>query len=178
MRSLSYLAIAVLLILVQSNLYRLIGPIGDLIGDRFVHGLTPSLALPLVIFLGVYEVSAPRGAMLAFGIGYFQDILSGAPIGLFTFISVAVWWLARVAGVRLTAQTALPRMSLALAFSLVEGAMILILLAIFGEDTRRPVEVASVVLPRSLSTALCAPLVFRIAQRLRQTTQPVHATEG
>jgi rod shape-determining protein MreD len=56
--------------------------------------------------------------------------------------------------------------------------MILILLAIFGEDTRRPVEVASVVLPRSLSTALCAPLVFRIAQRLRQNAQPVRATEG
>ena len=33
------------------------------------------------------------------------DLLAGAPIGLFTFVSVAVWWLARVAGVRLTAQT-------------------------------------------------------------------------
>ena len=178
MRSLSYLGVAVLLILVQSNLYRVLGPIGDLIGERLVHGVTPSLALPMVIFLGVYELSAPRGAVLAFGIGYAQDILSGAPIGLFTFISVAVWWLARVAGVRLTAQTALPRMSLALAFSLVEGAIVLILLAIFGEDTRRPVEVASVVLPRSLATALCAPLVFRIAQRLRQVTQPVRATES
>jgi hypothetical protein len=83
-----------------------------------------------------------------------------------------------VAGVRLSAQTALPRMSLALAFSLVEGAMVLILLAVFGEDTRRPVEVASIVLPRTLSTALCAPLVFRLASLLRQTAPPVRTAEG
>jgi rod shape-determining protein MreD len=134
--------------------------------------------LPLIIYLGVYELSAPRGALLAFGIGYAQDILSGAPIGLLTFISVSVWWLARVAGVRLSAQTALPRMALALAFSLVEGAMVLILLAVFGEDTRRPVEIASIVLPRSISTALFAPPVFRLAALLRQSAPPVRAVEG
>jgi rod shape-determining protein MreD len=178
MRSLVYLGVAVILILIQANLYRVIGPVGALVGPRWVHGITPSLVLPLIIFLGVHELSAPRGALLAFGIGYAEDILSGAPIGLFTFISVAIWWLARVAGVRLSAQTALPRMSLALAFSLVEGAMVLILLAVFGEDTRRPVEVASIVLPRTLSTALCAPLVFRLASLLRQTAPPVRTAEG
>jgi rod shape-determining protein MreD len=177
-RALAYFGVAVFLILVQANLYRLIGPLGSLIGPRWVHGITPNLAMPLVIYLGVHELSAPRGAVLAFSIGYAEDILSGAPIGLFTFISVAVWWLARVAGVRLSAQTTLPRMSLALAFSLVEGAMVLILLAVFGEDTRRPVEVASIVLPRSISTALFAPLVFRLASLLRQSAQPVRAAEG
>ncbi|HEY3499823.1 MAG TPA: rod shape-determining protein MreD, partial [Polyangiaceae bacterium] len=164
--------------LVQANLHRLIGPVGSLVGPRWVHGATPSLVLPLIIYLGVYELSAPRGALLAFGIGYAQDLLSGAPIGLFTFISVSVWWLARVAGVRLSAQTALPRMSLALAFSLVEGAMVLILLAVFGEDTRRPVEVASIVLPRSLATALFSPPVFRLASLLRQTAAPVRPAES
>ena len=58
-------------------------------------------------------------------------------------------------------------MSLAFAFSLVEGAMVLILLAIFGDDTRRPIEVGSVVVPRALATALCSPPIFRIAQRLQ-----------
>jgi len=178
MRSLSYLGLAVLLILVQSNLYRLIGPIGELVGPRVVHGITPSLVLPLVIFLGVHELSAARGALLAFAIGYVQDALSGAPIGLFTFISVGVWWLARVAGVRLTAQTALPRMSLAFGFSLIEGAVVLTLLAVFGEDTRRPLEVATIVLPRAIATALCSPPVFRIAQRLRQGPSPLRTAEA
>jgi len=178
MRSAAYLGLAVLLILVQSNLHRVIGPIGALVGPRWVHGITPSLVLPLVVFLGVHELSMARGALLAFAIGYFEDTLSGAPIGLFTFVSVALWWLARVAGVRLTAQTALPRMSLAFAFSLVEGAMVLILLAIFGDDTRRPIEVGSIVVPRAISTALFSPLVFRVAQRLRQGPVPLRPVEG
>jgi rod shape-determining protein MreD len=178
MRSTAYLGVAVLLILIQSNLFRLIGPLGALVGARWVHGITPSLVLPLIVFLGVHELSMARGALLAFGIGYAEDMLSGAPVGLFTFISVAIWWLARVAGVRLTAQTVLPRMSLALAFSLVEGAMVLILLAVFGGDNRRPVEVASIVLPRSLATALCSPPVFRLAQRLRQTAAAARPQEG
>ncbi len=178
MRSTAYFGVAVLLLLIQSNLFRLFGPLGGLIGARWVHGITPSLVLPLVVFLGVHEVSMARGALLAFFIGYAEDLMSGAPVGLFTFISVAIWWLARVAGVRLTAQTALPRISLALAFSLVEGAMVLILLAVFGGDNRRPVEVASVVIPRSLATALCSPPVFRLAQRLRQSAAPARAPES
>ena len=80
-----------------SNLFRVIGPLASLVGPRFVHGVTPSLVLPLIIFLGVHELSTARGALLAFGIGYAEDMLSGAPVGLFTFISVAIWWLARVA---------------------------------------------------------------------------------
>lgn len=177
MRSAAYLGLALLLILVQANLYRLIGPIGTLIGPRWVHGITPSLVLPLVVFLGVHELSMARGALLAFGIGYLEDTLSGAPIGLFTFVSVAIWWLARVAGVRLTAQTALPRMSLAFGFCVIEGAMVLILLAIFGDDTRRPIEVGSVVIPRALATALFSPPIFRLAQRLRQGAVPLKPAE-
>jgi rod shape-determining protein MreD len=173
MRSFAYLGIAVLFILLQSNLFRVLDPITDLLGSRLTHGLTPSLVLPFIIYLGVHEPSMTRGALLAFGLGYGQDILSGAPVGLFTFVSVAIWWLSRVAGVRLTAQTALPRMSLALVFALVQSAIVLILLAVFGSDSQRPVEIASVVLPQALSTALCAPLMFRIAQRLRPVAAPV-----
>ncbi len=177
MRSLAYLGVAVLLLLVQSNLFRLTGPIAGLFGLSWPHGLTPSLVLPLIVFLGVHELSTARGALLAFAIGYAEDILGGAPIGLFTFVSVAVWWLSRVTGVRLTAQTALPRMSLALAFALVEGALVLILLAVFGDDNRRPVEIASVVVPRAIATAVCSPPVFRLAQRLRQGPVPGRVPE-
>lgn len=172
MRGAAFLGVAVLLVLVQSNLYRVLGPIGELVGPRWIHGLTPSLVLPLVVFLGVHEPSMPRGALLAFGAGYAQDMLAAAPIGLFSFIYVAIWWLARVAGVRLTAQTALTRISLALMFAFVQSAMVLILLAVFGSDTRRPVEIARMVIPHAISTALCAPLLFRLAQRLSSATRP------
>ena len=172
MRNLGFFAIAALLILVQSNLYRLIGPVAVLVGRHWAHGITPSLALPLVIFLGVHEPSMPRGAALAFAIGYAQDLLAGAPIGLFTFVYVMIWWLSRVAGVRLTAQTVLTRMTLAFTFALVQSAVILVLLAVFGNDNRRPLELATIVLPHAVSTALCAPFLFRLAQRLRQGGTP------
>lgn len=167
MRSAAYTAVAILLLLVQENLFRLVGPLSDWVGGAWVHGVTPGLALPLIVFLGVHEPSMPKGALLAAIIGYAQDILAGAPIGLFAFVSVAIWWLARVAGVRLTTQTWLTRASLGLSFSLVEGALILVLLALFSNDNRRPVELASVVPLHSLSTALFSPALFRLAQRLR-----------
>jgi rod shape-determining protein MreD len=160
MRNVAFLAVAVLLILLQANLYRLIGFLG-------IHGATPSLVLPLIVYLGVHEASMARGSLLAFGVGYALDVLAGAPIGLFTFASVAIWWLSRAAGVRLTAQTMLTRIPLAFAFSVVESGIVLILLAVFGNDTRRPLEIASIVLPRAASTALCSPLIFKLAQRLQ-----------
>lgn len=168
MRNAAFLAVGILLILVQSNLYRIIGPL-------HIHGATPSLTLPLIIFLGVHEASMVRGAGLAFVLGYAMDLFASAPIGLFAFVSVGIWWLSRVAGVRLTAQTTLTRMSLAFGFALVQSAMILTLLAIFGADTKRPLEIGTVVLPNAIATALVSPLIFVIAQRLHQSTLAVHS---
>jgi rod shape-determining protein MreD len=164
MRSAAYLGVAVLLLLVQSNLFRLLGPLSTLLGDRLTHGATPSLLLPMVVFLGVYEPSMAKGAALSCAMGYAQDILATAPIGLFAFVHVAVWWLARVAGVRLTAQTWFTRASLGFAFALVQSTV----LAVFGSDNRRPVAMVSVVLANAVTTALLSPALFQLAQRLRQ----------
>ncbi|MFO7178378.1 MAG: hypothetical protein DIU78_006740 [Pseudomonadota bacterium] len=172
MRSAAYIAVAIALLLIQSNLYRLTGPIGALIGPDLVRYITPGLVLPLVVFLGVHDPSMARGASLACAIGYARDIF-GAPVGLYTFVSVAIWWLARIAGVRLTAQTWLTRASLGFVFAIVEGALVLVLLAVFGTDNRRPVELSSMVLPHAVATGLCSPFLFRLAQRLRPGPQPV-----
>ncbi|MBK7586603.1 MAG: hypothetical protein IPI67_41250 [Myxococcales bacterium] len=169
MRNAAFLAIGIVLILIQANLYRLLGWL-------HVNGATPSLILPLIIFLGVHESSMARGALLAFALGYFLDIVGSAPMWLFTFVTVAIWWLSRMAGVRLTAQTFVTRMSLGFVFALIEAGIVLILLAVFGADTRRPLEIGRIVFPRAVATALFAPLVFYIAQRLHQSTQPVHGS--
>lgn len=177
MRNAAFLAVGLLLIVVQSNLYRVLGLLQapfELVGLR---ATTPSLVLPLIIFLGVHEASMARGALLAFAYGYATDLFASAPIGLFAFVSVAIWWLSRMAGVRLTAQTALTRMSLAFGFAVVQSAIVLILLAIFGADTRRPLEIGGIVLSHAIITALVSPLVFRVAQRLHQSAQ-VRPAEG
>jgi rod shape-determining protein MreD len=185
MKTVAIVCVGLLLILVQGNLYRILGGFAALADPHSIAGqvvgvltATPNLVLPLVIFLGVQEHSMVRGASLAFVLGHLVDVLGSEPMWLFTFVSVAIWWLARIFGVRLTAQTPLTRMPLVFGFAVVQGTIILILLAVFGADNRRPVEIAHTVLPNALTTALFSPIVFRIAQRLHQGNAPVAPTEG
>ncbi len=169
MRTLGLIGVGLLLALLQGSLYRLFDPLGRVVNDWFgvsTVGGSPSLVLPLVVYLGVHELSMPRGALISFALGYLIDVFSGAPLGLFTFVLVAVWWLSRVAGVRLTAQTKLTQMSLAFFFALIEAAIVLMLLAIFGADAHRPAELVGVVVPHALVTALFAPFVFAVAARV------------
>lgn len=171
MRSGVFIALGVLLLILQGNLYPVIGALG-------LHGATPSLVLPLIIFLGVHETSMARGALLAAGLGYATDLLASAPIGLFTLISVATWWLARVAGVRLTAQAWWTKAALSFGFSLVESVLVLVLLAIFGSDPQRPLEIASIALPHATSTGLGSLVIFPLAQRIQQGAALSRALEG
>jgi rod shape-determining protein MreD len=171
MRSAAFLALGVLLIIAQGNLYPVLGYLG-------LHGATPSFVLPLVIFLGVHETSMARGALLSFALGYATDLLASAPIGLFSLMSVAIWWLGRIAGVRLTAQTWWTKAALAFGFSLVESVLVLVLLAIFGSDPQRPLEIASVALPHATSTAIWSLLIFPLAHRIHQGAALSRAFEG
>ncbi len=171
MRNTAFLLLGLTLLLVQSNLFRFVG---------FLHvpGLTPSLVLPLIVFMGVHEYVLWRGALLAFGIGYLLDVVSAAPLGLYTFTSVAIFVMARGVGVRLAAQTTLPKIGLAFGFSLLESALILIVVAIFGADAARPRALAALVLPHAIATALMSPLVFRLAERIHQVTQAQPGSEA
>ena len=93
MRNTLFLSVGLLLLVVQGNLYRILGHVP-------IAGIMPNLVLPLIVFMGVHEFSVVRGAGLACALGYALDLLAGAPVGLFTFISVSIFALARAAGVR------------------------------------------------------------------------------
>jgi len=167
MRNTAFLGLGIALLIVQSNLFR---------GLRLVeliapfHVATPSLLLPLVVFMGVHEYSIARGAALAFTLGYLLDVFAAAPIGLFTFITVATFVVSRAAGVRLAAQTLLTKIALAFVFALVQGVLIVVLTAIFGADPARPRALALLVVPHTISTAIFAPLIFSVAERIHQAT--------
>ncbi len=163
MRNTAFFAVGFVLLLLQAQLFRLFG---------FVHvpGLVPSLVLPLILFMGVHEYSLARGAAVAFMLGYATDLIGIAPVGLYTFTYVALFLLARGAGVRLGAQTTWMQVVLALAFSLVHSVMVLMLLAVFGRDAWVPRTLYPLALPHVLATAAVAPLVFRLAQRVHQAT--------
>src|SRR5580704_7231750 len=171
MRNTAFIGAGLALLLVQANLFRVIGWI-------HVPGLVPSLALPLILFMGVHEYSLARGAAVAFLLGYVPDLVGIAPVGLYTFTYVALFLLARAAGVRLAAQTVMMQVALALAFTLVHCVMILVLLAIFGRDAYVPRALYPMVLPHVLATGAVAPLIFRLAQRLHTATVLSRAREA
>ncbi|MBX3213948.1 MAG: hypothetical protein KF850_18075 [Labilithrix sp.] len=177
MRNTAFFVAGVVLLLLQSNFFRLLGVVLRFIGwvvnakaDIVVPGLVPSLVLPLILFMGVHEYSLVRGASVAFALGYLTDLVGIAPIGLYTSTYVAIYVLARAAGVRLAAQTMLMQVGLALAFTLVHSVMILILLAIFGRDAYVPRTLYPMTLPHVLATGIVAPLVFRLAARIHAAT--------
>lgn len=177
MRNTAFFVAGVVLLLVQSNLFRPFGLLLRLIGwavsakqDPYVPGLVPSLVLPLILFMGVHEYSLVRGAGVACALGYLTDLVGIAPVGLYTSTYVATYVLARAAGVRLAAQTMLMQVGLALAFTLVHSVMILVLIAIFGRDAYVPRALYPMTLPHVLATGAVAPFVFRLASRIHAAT--------
>lgn len=163
MRNTVFFGAGIVLLLIQANLFRVTG-------WMHVPGLVPSLVLPLILFMGVHEYSLPRGASVSFVLGYATDLIGITPVGLHTFTFVAIFVLARAAGVRLAAQTMMMQVALALAFALVHSVMILVLLAIFGRDAYVPRALYRLIVPHVLATGAIAPLIFRLAQRLHVAT--------
>jgi len=171
MRNTAFFLAGMLLLLLQSNLFRFFSWV-------HVPGLVPSLVLPLILFMGVHEYSLARGAAVAFVLGYGTDLVGIAPVGLYTFTYVAIFVLVRAAGVRLAAQTVLMQVALALVAALVHSVMVLGLVAIFGRDAYVPRAIYPMALPHALSTAAIAPLVFRISRRLHSATSTAPHVEA
>jgi rod shape-determining protein MreD len=172
MRSAAFVLCGVLLGLFQGVLARFLVPfLGMSLGGyslrTVMHGATPNLVLPLVLYLGIVETSMARGASLAFCLGWVLDILGGGPAFLFRFTLVAVWGLTRTVSSRVSVQSLTSRIPLAFAGSVLESAIILTLLAIFGADSQRPIDLSSQVLPHAISTALLSPLGFSLAHRIQ-----------
>lgn len=171
MRSAAYLLVGLFLVVLQGTAYRFFAgldglEIGAFRAREFIHAATPSLVLPFVIYLGIHEPSMARGALLSCGLGWGLDILGGGPAFLFRFTMVAIWWISRAASARVSTQSVVMRIPLAFTASLFQSAIVLTLLAIFGADNRRPLELTALVLPRAISTALFSPFIFSLAHRL------------
>jgi rod shape-determining protein MreD len=138
----------------------------------------PAFVLPVVLFMGVHEYSIARGAGIAFVLGYATDVLGIAPVGLFTFTYVAIFVLARAAGVRLAAQTTWMQLALVFTFAAIESTIVLVLLAIFGRDPWVPKSLYPLALPHAIATAAIAPLVFRMAHAVQSASGPASARDG
>jgi rod shape-determining protein MreD len=183
-RNAAYLLVGCVLVLLQGTMHRFFAGVDSFVSVVFgvhwvgkaLHGATPSLVLPFVIYLGIHEQSMARGALLSFALGWALDVFGGGPGFLFRFTSVAVWWTCRAVSTRVSAQSTMTRIPLAFAASLLESATILMLLAIFGADNRRPLELSNIVLPRALSTAVFGYFLFPLAHRLNLESRGPHVS--
>jgi len=159
----AFIGVGLVLSLIQSNLFRVLSYL-------HVPGCVPSLVLPLIVFMGVSEYGLARGAAISFVLGYATDLMGIAPIGLYTFTYVALFVMARAAGSRLAAQTALMQLVLGLGFAFVQSLMVLVLIAIFGRDPYVPRALYPLALPHVLATGIVSPLLFRLARRVHLAT--------
>lgn len=160
MRYTAFLLLGLVLIALQGETYLVLGPLA-------AKGFRPSLLIPLLVFLGVTETNLALGACVAFLLGYVLDVVGGAPIGLYTFASVATVALARIAGFRVVTQGGFARALLAGAFAALSAVIVLVLLAIFGKSPYVPRAMAKLVIPHAIATTVVAPLIFRLAAKVQ-----------
>lgn len=135
--------------------------------------LTPSLVLPMVLYMSVGEFSLARGVSVAFVLGYLTDLFSGGSLGLWTFTLVGVFLLARVAGLKLFLHGVVFQTVLTFLASCVAGVGMIGLLLVFDRRVLALPPALGVIAAQAAATALCAPLVFRFAQALPGTAPRV-----
>ena len=132
--------------------------------DMFV----PNAALTIVLYMGLHDHDLGRGALVSFGLGYMMDAFAGSPIGLFTFVSVAVFLISKLAAWRLFMQGWIFEIILAFLLALVAGGVILAIRALFDQDFGSLLSHAKIVVLRASATALVAPFVFNGMRWLEQ----------
>lgn len=139
--------------------------------------LVPNLALPVVLYMGLRDYPAWKGALLSFVLGYMMDVFAGSPMGLHTLVAVAIFLVSRVAALRLFLQGWVFEVVLTFVLSLIAGAMILTIRAIFDKDLSGLLIDLKIVTSRAVATALVAPLVFRVLTWLDRIV-PQRRNEG
>ncbi|MEO0326058.1 MAG: rod shape-determining protein MreD [Myxococcota bacterium] len=160
-RDLALLAFGYLLLVLQTTV---LAPV-------FVPPFTPNLLLPLVVFVGVVQdLPIARGAVMAFFLGYLMDLFGGSSMSVQTFLFVALFLLARGAGLRLFLRNPGFQFMLTFVLALLLAAATLALRAIFGQPpafaSGNALGAARGLLLPAVTTALAAPLVFPLTQRL------------
>ncbi len=136
-----------------------------------LNAWAPNLVLPIVLYLGVTpDVHIVRGAALSFVLGYFLDSFSGSPMGLSTFVMVALFMVARGTGVNLFMRGVLFQIVLTLGFAVLAGGAVLALRAIFEPPAPFPtgtvMETVYSLMAGAAVTAVIAPLLFFGARRM------------
>lgn len=126
----------------------------------------PSLSIPMVLYLGLYDSTTTRGAVLSFIIGYLWDLFSGGLMGLYTFLSVGVYVISRIVGVRLFLRGAIFHILITFGVTLLSSGAIVVLIFIFTQKIESFATLISTAIPRAILSAALAPFIFWIMHRI------------
>jgi rod shape-determining protein MreD len=132
--------------------------------------IVPNAALAVVIYMGLHSYSAGYGAAVSFALGYLMDTFAGSPLGLYTFVAVAVFLLSRTAALRLFLKGWIFEIALTLVWATVAGVLGLLVRGLFDQDFRSLLTNLKIVTCKAAATAVVAPLVFRAMAWLERVT--------
>ena len=168
MQSALIIFLSFLLLVVQSTFAHLV-PL-----DRVV----PSLTLPVILYMGLHDFSAAKGALISFAIGYLTDVFAGSPMGLHTLVTVAIFLISRLAALRLFLQGWIFEIALTFLLALVSSLMILAVRALFDKDFGSLLIHLEIVFLRAVATAIAAPIIFRMTKRIEEIAPRKRTSDG
>ena len=129
--------------------------------------LKPDLVLIVVLYAGVF-LPATEGGVLSFGLGYVADLFTGRLIGLFTFMRVMAWLVARLAGGMLNLKS-IPAQTIFVAiYGVMDYFVMTAILRVFGGGEYPVPEAGSAIWKTALMTAAAAPFVIGALLRLER----------
>jgi rod shape-determining protein MreD len=163
--SMLFFVVGVLLVLLQSTIFHLL-PLGPIV---------PDLILVLCVYWGLYHPSV--GAVLgSFALGYSVDVVSSPILGLNAFamslVALAVYLSSRSIWLHHPMVSAI----VVLLASLVKGAALLLVWALFLSVEGFWIGAAKYILMEALIAAVLAPLVFALLHRGQSYVEQVRVT--
>ena len=128
-------------------------------------GLHPDLALVVVVALGL-QLPGATGLLLAAGLGWVADVLTGALLGHHALLYVAAFFVTRLAGAQLDLRRVLPTAFLVAALSVAYGVGSVALSRLFADGVAWPA--ATRLLGQAALDGVVAPIVLPILSALVQ----------
>lgn len=138
---------------------------------RWTLYFKPDLLLPIVVFIG-FRRSLLESSLFTFLLGYFVELHSGLPFGMYTLSYLAIAMVCHFTRNLLTADAYLtPAVGVGVAFILLQ-----LLLALLASMLNMKVDLSfhywiGYLLPLAGATALLSPLVFAFCSYLDRLTQ-------
>jgi rod shape-determining protein MreD len=136
----------------------------------------PDLVVIAILFAAASDIAVPWGAALALVVGYLFDLLSGSPVGLHSLVFELVFLLGRSIQRRFFLAGVLFEVTMAVGAVWLVAAVV-VAVRILGQE--REVGdlggVAVLTLIRSVLTAVFAPAVFWLGNRMTAAKKPTMA---